>query len=786
MTEITTIIPARLKSGVVGGHVTGAADIIDDDKGKTQDVINADVDTAIGDDDVEGSIKGRIKSLEEAVGPGGSVEEQIDAKVATLDASVSQTAGADGLALSVIEADGKITSVSGSIAANTYDSYGAASTVETNLLGDAGTNYNTLGKLEDAIQAETSTRETEIGTDSTSGTVKGRIKSLETLVGSTSVDTQIDNKINALDVTKSQTAGTDGLALSIEEENGKIKSISGSIAVNTYDVYGAAATAKTELLGDAATDYNTLGKLEDAIQAEATTRGNADEALDGRLDTVEGLIPSQAATTNQLADKAFVNSSISTATANFKGTKNLVTDLNLTISATESQVATALATAITGADNNDYAFVQVPTADATPTEIARVDRYKYNGTAWSFEYSLNNSSYTATQWAAINSGITSTLVTAFNAKYDLPATGMPSTDMSSAVQTSLGKADSAYQKPSGGIPDTDLTTGVQTSLGKADTAYQLPSGGMPSTDMASAVQTSLGLADSAYQKPSTGIPSTDLTSAAQTSLGKADTAVQPADLATVATSGSYNDLDDKPTIPVVPTNVSAFTNDAGYLTQHQSLANYYDKDETDALLDDKQDTLVSGTNIKTINNNSLLGSGNIDIQTGGTYTGGNGISISNDEISVKAGLNLSFDANGNLNATDTTYSVMGGSGASHASGLVPDPGATAGTTKFLREDGTWQEVSALPEVEIGETAPTEDVKLFVDEDADPAVSFDVYTRYETDTLLAAKANTADVYTKSQVDAKVAFSYDPITKGMVFPTDTSIVEYDADTKGMIFH
>ena len=34
-------------------------------------------------------------------------------------------------------------------------------------------------------------------------------------------------------------------------------------------------------------------------------------------------------------------------------------------------------------------------------------------------------------------------------------------------------------------------------------------------------------------------------------------------------------------------------------------------------LDDKQDELVSGTNIKTINNQSLLGSGNIDIQGGG-------------------------------------------------------------------------------------------------------------------------------------------------------------------------
>ena len=37
---------------------------------------------------------------------------------------------------------------------------------------------------------------------------------------------------------------------------------------------------------------------------------------------------------------------------------------------------------------------------------------------------------------------------------------------------------------------------------------------------------------------------------------------------------------------------------------------------------------------------------------------------------------------------DTTVFVA--SGASHAIGLVPDPGVTSGTTKFLREDATWQ------------------------------------------------------------------------------------------------
>ncbi len=45
-------------------------------------------------------------------------------------------------------------------------------------------------------------------------------------------------------------------------------------------------------------------------------------------------------------------------------------------------------------------------------------------------------------------------------------------------------------------------------------------------------------------------------------------------LAPVAQSGSYTDLTDRPAIPAVPENVSAFTNDAGYLTAHQSLAAY--------------------------------------------------------------------------------------------------------------------------------------------------------------------------------------------------------------------
>ena len=40
--------------------------------------------------------------------------------------------------------------------------------------------------------------------------------------------------------------------------------------------------------------------------------------------------------------------------------------------------------------------------------------------------------------------------------------------------------------------------------------------------------------------------------------------------------------------------------------------------------------------------------------------------------------------------SNTTYSVFGKSGSSASAGLVPAPSTTAGATKYLREDGTWQ------------------------------------------------------------------------------------------------
>lgn len=80
-------------------------------------------------DGLDSAMDARVDSLEAAIGENGSVATQIKGAIEALDATISQSAGTDGLALSVVEEDGKITSISGSIAAQTYDAYGEANAV---------------------------------------------------------------------------------------------------------------------------------------------------------------------------------------------------------------------------------------------------------------------------------------------------------------------------------------------------------------------------------------------------------------------------------------------------------------------------------------------------------------------------------------------------------------------------------------------------------------------------------------------------------------------------------
>ena len=119
-------------------------------------------------------------------------------------------------------------------------------------------------------------------------------------------------------------------------------------------------------------------QLQQNINSESEARQGADTTLQGNIDTeeararaaeqlnadgiaaIEDKIPATASDQNQLVDEQKMNSSIATATATYRGAFNLVTDLHLTVSATEADIINALAATISEADNNDYCFVQIP------------------------------------------------------------------------------------------------------------------------------------------------------------------------------------------------------------------------------------------------------------------------------------------------------------------------------------------------------------------------------------------------------------------------------------------
>ena len=75
-------------------------------------------------------------------------------------------------------------------------------------------------------------------------------------------------------------------------------------------------------------------------------------------------------------------------------------------------------------------------------------------------------------------------------------------------------------------------------------------------------------------------------------------------------------LPDTTEIPVVPTNISAFENDAGYLTQHQSLTNYPKKTELATVA-----TSGSYNDLKNKPTIPFVGNGTLTIQKNGTSAG---------------------------------------------------------------------------------------------------------------------------------------------------------------------
>lgn len=122
-------------------------------------------------------------------------------------------------------------------------------------------------------------------------------------------------------------------------------------------------------------------------------------------------------------------------------------------------------------------------------------------------------------------------------------------------------------------------------------------------------------------------------------------------------------------------------------------ATTYTKTEVDnaitAATSTKQDTLVSSENIKTINNISILGSGNIDIQGGG---GGK---------AVAAGTNISITTGETADTINCTLPISAGTGANSVMFGQPSSTSDASGSKTIT-GGQWSKAYSEGAVSIGQ------------------------------------------------------------------------------------
>lgn len=224
-------------------------------------------------------------------------------------------------------------------------------------------------------------------------------------------DSVLDSAVKA--ETKRATDAEGVLAKAVEDEKARAMAAEGANASAITAEADARAKADTALQGNITAEETAREAADDALAAKVTAeeaarkaadatlqaninteeseRKAADTALGTRVTNIEDKIPAQATSENKLADKDFVNSSIATSTATFRGTFDTLEALKAA-----------------QADKNDYAFWVHKDDDGNTC----YDKYTYDGTEWKFEYRLNNSSFTAAQWAALNSGVTADIIKA--------------------------------------------------------------------------------------------------------------------------------------------------------------------------------------------------------------------------------------------------------------------------------------------------------------------------------------------------------------------------------------
>lgn len=223
--------------------------------------------------------------------------------------------------------------------------------------------------------------------------------------------------------------------------------------------------------------------------------------------------------------------------------------------------------------------------------------------------------------------------------------------------------------------------------------------------------TATSASEISYNNSTSGLTSANVQNAIDEVSSNVSKKANTKDLSKVATSGSYNDLSNTPTIP---TKVSELTNDNGFITKNvDNLANY---SLTSAVGCDLGLSIDTSTYVMTLelknSTGNVLSAKNIDFPiesmvVNATYESGtlslslqNGTTLDVDISDIVSGLvNNTFtiagiDMKDNITASELKTALgvvtMTGATASAAgkAGLVPAP-AAGKQTSFLRGDGTW-------------------------------------------------------------------------------------------------
>lgn len=257
---------------------------------------------------VETSVAEAATSSDQLV-KASTVDTKISDAFSSADLTATQTqtaAAANGqLALSVTTAGGKVTAVSGSIAANTYDAYGAASAV----LGEStdATTANTVYGAKAQAEAAQTTANSKI-TAPTTGLASGKILSYDgsAWVAADAPATGVLTVDKATSETVINVNNTDSanprLSFKITQTQGNVTltaesdGLKANVPANTFDEYGAATTMQTTLIGtsgDAATADTIWGAKQKAI--------DLDTAMDTRVDVLEAA-PAFAITAEQITN----------------------------------------------------------------------------------------------------------------------------------------------------------------------------------------------------------------------------------------------------------------------------------------------------------------------------------------------------------------------------------------------------------------------------------------------------------------------------------------------------